>query len=379
MIKNIKAKDILNSRGKPTVEVELKTDKGIFKASVPSGASEGKHEAVELKASKAVKNVNQIIALKLKGKDSTGQKEIDEMMIKLDGTENKKKLGANAILPVSIAVCRAGAKAKKLPLWKYISQIAKTKPGLPKPAVLLIEGGLHGKGGLDIQEFMVVPPGKSFGERFRLGKKIYNNLKKILKKNFGKPGINIGYEGAFSPPVSDIREALNFITEAAKGYKIKIGLDCAVSHLKKGKYQVDFYQDLVKEYPIVFLEDPFGEEDWQSFQEITRKLGKKITIVGDDLLTTNIKRIKKAKVKSACNGTIIKPDQIGTVTEVIEAVKLAKSYGWKIIVSHRAGDTLDDFIADLAVGIGADFIKAGGPSKPERIAKYNRLLKIEQE
>lgn len=364
-IDKLKAREILDSRGKPTVEVKLETGKGVFVASVPSGASRGKHEAVEIKAAKAVKNVNEIIAPKLKGGNPTKQKEIDEIMIKLDATENKSKLGANAILAVSIAVCRAGAKSKNLSLWKYISQIVKIKSNLPKPSVLLIEGGVHGKKKLDFQEFMIIT-------KFQQAREIYHKLGDILDTD-------LGYEGGFAPSVSTAQEALDFIMEAASGYNIKIGLDCAASHFKKNKYQLNFYQELVEKYPIIFLEDPFGEEDWESFQEITEKLGKKITIIGDDLLTTNIKRMKLAKTKKACNGAIIKPNQIGTVTETLEAAKLAKSFGWKIMVSHRAGETNDDFIADLAVGIGADFIKSGGPTKPERLVKYNRLLKIEEE
>jgi len=378
-IKSIKARQILNSRKRPTVEVELRADRGVFRASVPSGVSKGKHEAVEIKASKAVKNVSQIIAPKLIGKNPTRQKEIDEMMINLDGTKNKSKLGANSTLAVSIAVLRAGAKIKNLPLWKYISQIAKIKPKLPKPSILLIEGGLHGKSGLDIQEFMVVPQKKSFATSFRLGKKIYYNFKKILKKNFGKRGVRMGYEGGFAPPISNNKETLDLMMEAARDKKVGIGLDCAASRIKKGKYKIDFYRDVVKQYPIIFLEDPFREDDWKPSAEITKKLGRKIDILGDDLLTTNIERMKKAKKRKACDGAIIKPNQIGTVTEALKAVKLAKSYGWKIMISHRAGDTLDDFIADLAVGVGADFIKAGGPAKKERLVKYNRLLKIEKE
>ena len=369
----------MDSRGKPTVEVELETGDGIFTASVPSGTSEGKYEAVELRASKAVKNITQIIAATLRGKDPRKQKEIDELLIKLDGTKNKAKLGANAILPVSIAVCRAGAGAKNIPLWKYISQITNIKYKLPKPSVLLIEGGLHGAGGLDVQEFMIVPCEESFKENFQVAKQIYQNLKNILKDNFGNQGIKIGYEGAFTPPISDIEKALNFIMKASKRYNVQIGLDFAASNLKKGKYNINFYQSLVKRYPIVFFEDPFGEKDWRSFQEINKKLGKKVSIIGDDLLATNLKRIRKAEEKKSCNGAIIKPDQIGTITEALETIKLAKSFGWKIMVSHRSGETLDNFIADLAVGVGADFIKSGAPATKERLVKYNRLLEIEKE
>ncbi len=366
MIKSLKAKEILDSRGKPTVEVELETNNGVFVASIPSGASRGKHEAVELKSAKAIKNVNEIIAPELKGKDPRKQKEIDELMIKLDATENKSKLGANAILAVSIAVCRAGAAVKNVPLWKYISQTAKTEPGLPVPSVLLIEGGAHAKNKLDFQEFMIIM-------KFQQAKEIHQKLGNILVDS------SMGYEGGFAPQISTAEEALDLISEAAHGYDIKIALDCAASQFDRNKYNLDFYQDLIKKYPIISLEDPFEEEDWDGFQKITKKIGDKIIIIGDDLLTTNIKRMKEAKNKKACNGAIIKPNQIGTVTETFEAVKLAKSFDWKIMVSHRGGDTLDDFIADLAVGVGADFIKSGGPTKPERAAKYNRLLKIEEE
>jgi enolase len=360
MIKSIKAKEILNSRIEPTVKVELKTEKGVFEASVPSGASTGKYEVKELSSSKAIHNNNKIIASKIIGKDETKQQEIDKLL--------SKKLGANAILPVSIALCRAGAKAKNLPLWKYISQLlrGRVSTGLPIPCVLAVEGGLHAKNRLDIQEFLMI------GE-FEEIKKIYNKLGKIL-------GINkVGYEGGFAPEISDSEEILDLIVRASKGYKIKIGLDCAATHLKRDKYNLDFYQEIIKKYPIIFLEDPFAEDDWKSWQEITKKLGKKIFIIGDDLLTTNVKRIKMAKEKKACNGTIIKPNQIGTITETLAAVKLAKSYKWKTMVSHRSGETMDDFIADLAVGVGADFFKSGGPFKPERLIKYNRLQKIKLE
>ena len=378
-IKSIRARAILNSKRNKTVEVQLRTAKGVFLSSCPSGTSKGKHEAVELKAEIAVKNINKIIAPALLGKNPTEQKEIDNLLVKLDGTKNKKKLGANAILAVSIATLRAGAKEKNLPLFKYIAQIARTKPKLPKPSILLVEGGLHGKTKLDFQEFMVVPEGRTFKERFEKGKKIYGNLKKILKNKFGKKGIKLGLEGAFNPPTSDIREVLDLIIEASQGYKIKIGLDCAVSHSKKKKYDIDFYQKITKDYPILFLEDPFGEEDWSNFSYLTKKIGKSADIIGDDLLTTNVERMQRAKKLGACNGAIIKPNQVGTFSETIEAVRLAKSFGWKTMVSHRSGETMDDFIADLVVGIGADLIKAGAPANPERMAKYSRLIEIERE
>jgi len=394
MIKSIKAKEILNSRGKQTIEIELRTGKDIFKASVPSGASRGKHEAVEIKAVKAIKNVNEVIAPKLRGKDPTKQKGIDELMIELDGTKNKKNLGANAILPVSIAVCRAGAATKGIPLYKHINQYYENRSrgiGLPRPCFNIINGGAHAKNNLEIQEFMIIPQEKSFAKNLKVGKTVFKKLKAILKKNFGRKGIIMGDEGGFSPPIFNDIDALDFIIKAINGYNVKIGLDCAASQFySKGKYRIDdkgfdrdtlleFYKDIVKKYPIIFIEDPFFEKDTKGFSKITKGLGKKINIIGDDLLVTNIKKIKQAKNKKACSGAIIKPNQIGTVTETLEAVKLVKSYKWKVVVSHRSGETLDDFIADLAVGVGADFIKSGAPTKPERLVKYNRLLKIEKE
>ena len=384
MIKNIKAREILNSRGDMTIEVELETNRGVFKASVPSGASTGKNEAVEIKASKAVRNVNEIIARKLKGLNEKKQKKIDKLLIKLDGTEDKSNLGANAILAVSIAVCRAGAFARKKPLYKHISKLAKTARGrasgkMPKPCFNVINGGAHAGNKLDIQEFMIIPQSETFKNNLKKGVQIYHSLKEAVSKEYGKQSTNLGDEGGFAPKIADSLKALDLLKRVIKNQNIKIGLDVAASQFKKNKYDVKFYQNLIKRYPIIFIEDPFNEEDWESFEKIIAELGKKITIVGDDLLTTNINRIRLAYIKKACNGVIIKPNQIGTVTETLQAVKLAKLYKWKIIVSHRSGETLDDFIADLAVGVGADYIKSGAPARGERLAKYNRLLKIESE
>jgi enolase len=373
-IKNIKAIQIFDSRGQKTVEVELTTNLGKFSGSVPCGTSKGKFEAKTVETKKAIENINEVIASSLLGKSPANQKVIDKNL--------DKKLGANTTLALSIAVLRAGAKERKIPLWKYISRLALIKPKLPKPCVLLIEGGLHGKTGLDIQEFMVIPEGKSFQEQFSVAKKIYEKLKKVLRSRFGKDGVTLGLEGAFTPSLADIKEALDLIMKVCQGYNVKIGLDCAASNIKKGKYDIFFYQKLIKDYPILFLEDPFGEDEWGRWQELNLKLknqNSKLLIVGDDLTVTNQQRISWAYKKRACNAVIIKPNQIGTVSEAIEAVKLAKSYDWKIIVSHRSGETKDDFIADFAVGVGADFIKAGAPSKPERMTKYNRLLSIEKE
>lgn len=418
-IKKIKAREILDSRGNPTVEVELLTENGVFIDSVPSGASKGKYEAKELRDGakryrgkgvlKAVKNVNEIIEPKLKGRDVTRQKEIDEFLINLDGTENKSKLGVNAILGVSMAVCRAGAAAKNISLFNYLALLARNNSLLTLPfgCFNIINGGVHAGNELDFQEFMIVPQMKRFSENLQAASEIYHILKEILARNFGKSAINIGDEGGFAPPLRTPDEALNLIQEAIKKSeyknKIKIILDVAASqfYLKEAyrtkmgafteKGLLNYYSDLIQKYPIIALEDPFSEEDWEGFWAITKKLGKKITIIGDDLLATNPKRIKEAQEKKvyplgsqrdsfgACNGLLLKPNQIGTISEAIEAARLAKSYGWKIMVSHRSCETSDDFIADLAVGIKADYIKAGAPARGERVAKYNRLLKIEEE
>jgi len=411
-IKKISAREILDSKGNPTIEVELTTDLGVFLASVPSGVSKGKYEAVELRDGgrryqgkgvlRAVRNINEIIAPKLKGKEVIEQKRIDDIMIKLDGTENKSKLGANAILAVSVAVCRAGASAKNLPLYQHIAEIytGQTRVNyiLPVPSVLMIEGGAHAGNELDFQEFMIVPQEKSFTKALQLASEIYHQLKEIIKAKYVDLAINVGDEGGFAPSVRVPEEAINLILGAAKnlGYqnKIKIILDVAASQFYiKGTYKMrigaftregflNYYSDLVQKYPIFGLEDPFSEEDWEGWQKLISKsqfLISKPLVIGDDLLATNPKRIKLAKEKKACNAAIIKMNQIGTVTETITAAKLAKSYGWKIMVSHRAGETCDDFISDLAVGIGADFIKAGAPARGERVAKYNRLLRIEEE
>ncbi len=411
-IESIRAREILDSRGNPTIEVKLKTNNGFFISSVPSGASTGKSEMKELRDGgkryfgkgvlKAVENVNKIIGPKLKRKNVTKQKEIDELMIGLDGTANKSKLGANAILAVSMAVCRAGAASKNLSLYKYIRKIYKESSlinfeesnslSLPVPCFNIINGGVHAGDKLDIQEFMVIPQEKTFSENLRAASEIYHRLKEILKNGFSKEAINVGDEGGFTPPISHTAEALELIIRSFGEYsKTKIGLDCAASQFYKNeKYQLEgsvftgeglllFYEDLIKKYPIIFLEDPYSENDWQNFQKINKKVGEKINIIGDDLLTTNPEMIERAEKGKNCNGAIIKPNQIGTVSEAIKAAKLAKSFGWKIIVSHRSGDTCDNFIADFAVGVGANFIKSGAPARGERLAKYNRLLEIEEE
>jgi enolase len=450
-IKNLKAREILDSRGNPTVEVELITDDGIFFASVPSGASVGKYEAVELRDGekryrgrgvlKAVKNVNEIIAPKLIGKDPRNQKEIDQLMIELDGTKNKSKLGANAILAVSMAVCRAGAAAKGLPLWQYILSsfaavdVKHRHVYFPLVCFNIINGGVHAGNDLDFQEFMIVPysraklgtaygsrarlyrgclaigenrPQKnSFAENLRIASEIYHELKETLAKKYGKLATNLGDEGGFAPPIGFPDEAIELILEAVKKLnyekEIKLILDVASSQFfEGGKYEMKmgvftregllrYYQNLIKNYPILGLEDPFAEDDFDGWKLSTSNLDSQILIIGDDLTATNPERIKLAKEKGLCNAMILKVNQIGTVSEALEAAKLAKDFGpegespvpygagWKIMVSHRSGETNDDFISDLAVGISADFIKAGAPARGERVAKYNRLLKIEEE
>ena len=416
-IKSINSREIIDSRGIPSVEAEIETEQGIFRASVPSGASKGKYEAVELRDNekryfgkgvlKAIKNINEIINPELRGKDVSNQKEIDGILIELDGTKNKSKLGANAILAVSLACCRAGAAAKNLSLYKYISQIYGgrvsvkfTEVGspiaLPIPCFNILEGGVHAGNDLNIQEFMIIPEMENFKENLRTGSEIYHFLKEILTRKFGKQARNLGDEGGFAPSLKKTREALDLIMEACKeaGYekKMKIGLDCAASQFSRdkkynfegknfsGEKLLNFYQDLIKEYPILFLEDPFSQDDWPNWQKLTSGLSSsKIMVVGDDLTVTNPERIKEAHKKGACNGIILKPNQIGTVTETITAANLAKEFGFKTIVSHRSGETCDDFIADLAQGLGADFIKTGAPARGERVIKYNRLLRIEEE
>ncbi len=400
----IRARSILDSRGNPTVECDLKTSDGIFRASVPSGASTGAHEAHELRdngkeyrgmgVQRAVNNVNLILAKKLKGR-TVVQQDIDELMIKLDGTANKSKLGANAILAVSMATARAGATAKNLTLHEYFKKITGTKKILmPVPAFNIINGGKHAGNKLDFQEYMIMPTGaKSYSEALRMGSEIYHVLKKNLENHFGKSAINVGDEGGFAPPLTCIEEPFDYITDAIikLGYwkKVKLAIDCAATTFwKNGTYylegqefkpdaMVNKYEDLANAYPLASIEDPFYEEDFSNFAKLHKIL--KTQIVGDDLLCTNPQRVEKAITRNSCNCLLLKINQIGTITEALKAAQLAKKAGWNIMVSHRSGETNDCFIADLAVGIGAGQIKAGAPCRGERLAKYNQLLRIEEE
>jgi len=400
-IKSIKAREIKDSRNKPTVEVEVETEKGVFIASVPSGASTGINEALELRdedgkgVSTAIKNVNEIIAPKLIRQDVINQKEIDRTMIDLDGTENKSKLGANAILGVSMAVCRAGAAAKKVPLYQHIAELTGVghPEAIPLPMFNILNGGVHAKNDLEIQEFMIVPQKKTMQENLIIGNNIFAKLKEAVRANFGDEHLGLGDEGGFAPPISKAEQALFLIKNACEGHEndVKFALDCASSEFyKDGKYDLEgrelarsdlaeFYKDLIAKFPIISIEDAFAEEDWQGWEEFTKEMGSKITIIGDDLTTTNIKRIKDAHNKSAINAVLIKLNQIGSVSETIDAINMTKSFGWKVIVSHRSGETMDNFIADLAVGAGADWLKSGSPAKEERMVKYQRVVEIENE
>ncbi|KAL6050921.1 phosphopyruvate hydratase eno2 [Balamuthia mandrillaris] len=415
-IKAVHARQIFDSRGNPTVEVDLTTEQGMFRAAVPSGASTGIYEAIELRdnvkadylgkgVAKAVKNVNDVIAPKIIGMDVTKQEELDKVMLELDGTDNKGNLGANAILGVSLAACKAGAAAKNLPLYRYIAQLAgKSEVLLPVPAFNVINGGSHAGNKLAMQEFMILPTGaSSFAEAMKMGTEVYHTLKAVIKDKYGQDAINVGDEGGFAPNIQNNEDGLNLLVTAIEkaGYtgKVKLGMDVAASEFyKEGKYDLDFkskegdpsqlitgtqlkdlFQGWVQKYPIISIEDPFDQDDWESYGVMTEAMGAETQVVGDDLLVTNPKRIQTAIDKKACNALLLKVNQIGSVTEAIQACTLAQSAGWGVMVSHRSGETEDTFIADLVVGLGTGQIKTGAPCRSERVAKYNQLLRIEEE
>jgi len=408
-ILKIKAREVLDSRGNPTVEVDVVTENGIFRAMTPSGASAGQHEALELRDGdksrylgkgtlKAVKNVNKNIAPKLIGLDPYAQETIDNIMLKLDGTENKDKFGANAILPVSMAVTKAGAASKGLALFEYIGELFGVIPHkLPVPMCNVINGGKHAGQENSIQEHMLMPTGaKCFSEGIRMISESYHHLAKLLKGKLGAGGVLIGDEGGFAPAqITDVNERLELMLKAVEnaGYEgmMKIALDPASSEFfydgtykigKKsfsGGEMVDFYVDLCNKYPIVSIEDGLAEDDWDSWVEMIKKLGTKVQIVGDDLFVTNTKRIQKGIQLNAANSVLIKLNQIGSVTETLNAIKMAHDQGWTAVVSHRSGETEDNFIADLVVGTSAGQIKTGAPARSDRNAKYNQLLRIEEE
>lgn len=414
-ITDIFAREILDSRGNPTVETEVVlAGKFTARASVPSGASTGRYEAVELRdgdgrysglgVQKAVENVNVKIAPLLQGVNGLEQRAVDKMLLESDGTENKTSLGANAILSVSMAVARAAAKALNIPLYQYLGGIRPNV--MPMPMMNIINGGKHAKNTLDIQEFMIVPAGaKNFSQGLRMGTEIYHALKTILRKRNLSTGV--GDEGGFAPDLKDAAEVFDLLTDAARmaGYEIGkdifFAMDVAASELyneEKGIYEfpgetkmkgetvirtaedlLDYYEELVNHYPIISIEDGLNEDDWKGWSNLTKMLGHKIQLVGDDLFVTNTKKLKAGIQQGAGNAILIKMNQIGTVSETMDAIEMAHRNGFRTVISHRSGETEDTFIADLAVAVNAGQIKTGAPCRMERVAKYNELLRIEEQ
>lgn len=408
MITDVYAREILDSRGNPTVEVDVYLEDGAFgRAAVPSGASTGAFEAVELRDGdkarylgkgtlNAVDNVNTLIAPGLIGLDATDQSGIDRFLIELDGTDNKGKLGANAILGVSLAVAKAAADSAGLPLYRYIGG-ANAKV-LPSPMMNILNGGKHADNNVDIQEFMVMPLGApTFSEALRMGTEVFHSLKKVLNSK----GYNtaVGDEGGFAPNLGSNEEALAIIVEAieAAGYvpgkDVFLALDVASTELyhdgiydlagegvqKTASEMVDFYEELCSKYPVISIEDGLAEEDWEGWKMMTERLGKKVQLVGDDLFVTNTRRLSKGIAQDTANSILVKVNQIGTLTETLEAVEMAKQAGYTAVISHRSGETEDATIADIAVATNAGQIKTGAPSRSDRVAKYNQLLRIEEE
>ncbi len=423
-IQSIKGRQVLDSRGLPTVEADVTTKRGVFRAIVPSGASTGKYEALELRdggskfggkgVTKAVSNINNIIGPKLVGMNVLDQFSLDKYMVQeLDGSKNeygwvKSKLGANSILAVSMAIARAGAGETEEPLYKYLANLSgntsKDKFILPVPSFNVINGGKHAGNTLAFQEFMIMPIGaENFAQALQMASEVYQILKKIIVKEYGSDGTSVGDEGGFAPNIKDEIYALDMLVKAIddSGYKnqIKISMDVAASEFydnenkvydlsfkwKSGKRcltpadLIDLYCNLAKKYPIVSIEDPFDENDFQTWQKFYSKIGSKIQILGDDLLVTNPSRIRMAMDPMACNALLLKVNQIGSIYESIEACNLAQGNKWNVMVSHRSGETEDHFIADLVVGLMAGQIKSGAPCRSERTSKYNQLLRIEEE
>ncbi len=415
-IKKIHAREILDSRGNPTIEVDVILEDGTLgRAAIPSGASTGEREAVELRdgnkkrflgkgVSKAVKNVNTIISAKLEGLECQNQIEIDNILIKLDGTKNKSRLGANAVLGVSLATAYANSKFSKIPLYKYIGGVNSRT--LPVPMMNILNGGKHADNNVDIQEFMIIPAGfKSFSEALRCGVEVFHTLKKVLSEK----GYNtsVGDEGGFAPNLKSNQEAIDVILKAIEKANYKIGdqvliaLDVAASEMfvakgkskNEGMYKfyksglpaktsdemIKFYEKLVKEYPIICIEDGLSENDWEGWKNLTGVLGKKIQLIGDDIFVTNSEIFRKGISKQIANSILIKVNQIGTLTETLDTIELAKLHDYTTVISHRSGETEDTTIADLAVGINAGQIKTGSASRTDRISKYNQLLRIEEE
>lgn len=416
-ITGVHGREIIDSRGNPTVEVDITTKDGTFTASVPSGASTGIYEAVELRDGgnrymgkgvlKAVENVNTALADAVKGIDVSDQRAVDDAMLKADGTPNKGNLGANAILGVSLAASKAGAAARGVPLWQHYADIAGNPypETLPVPCFNVINGGEHAGNKLAFQEFFVIPTGaETFTESMIIGCEVFHNLKAVIKAKFGGDATLIGDEGGFAPPC-DVESGLQMLMEATDkaGYldKVSIGLDVAASEFKvtdKNQYDLDFksaekdaslllsgdeliafYKDMISKYPIVTIEDPFDQDDWDNWTTFCKSVGKDVQIVGDDLTVTNPIKIAEAVEKGSANCLLLKVNQIGTISESIDAVKLSKQNGWGVMTSHRSGETEDSYIADLAVGLCTGQIKTGAPCRGERLSKYNQLLRIEEQ
>lgn len=427
-IKSVHAREVFDSRGNPTVEVDVTTEQGLFRAAVPSGASTGAYEALELRdkdksrflgkgVTKAAENVQTEIARAIVGMDPVDQGAVDAKMIELDGTPGgfKKRLGANAILGVSMAVCRAGAAAKGVPLYKHINDLAGSpKMLLPVPSFNVINGGSHAGNKLAMQEFMIMPTGAAtFREAMRMGAEVYQQLKLIIKGRYGLDSTSVGDEGGFAPNIQENREGFALLMAAieAAGYtgKVQIAMDSAASEFwnkDKGVYDLDFkttasssgdnsdsnrphwkskdemvalYTDFCNAFPMTSIEDPFDQDDWEAYAKLTAQIGDSVQVVGDDLLVTNTDRIRTAIEKRACNALLLKVNQIGSISEAISANSMCREQHWGVMVSHRSGETEDSFIADLAVGLGTGEIKTGAPCRSERLAKYNQLLRIEEE
>lgn len=408
-IKKILAREILNSRGEPTVEAKVILDDGFYGvSSAPTGASISKYEAVELRDTKdlrfaglgvatAVSNVTNIIGPKLEGIEVAEQEKIDNILIQLDGTAKKSKLGVNSILPVSQAVLIAAAATAKIPLWQYINQkfANSIKPTVPVPLFNVINGGIHGADNLDFQEFLISPAStKPYPESLQLGVEIYFSLRKIL--TYKNHIYSLGDEGGFAPNLYSNAEAFEILTEAVSATQYRLahdlffGLDAAASHLLDGShyvikdranpltsdYLISYYKDLSDTFKLLILEDPLGEDDFDGWSKLTTQLGSRLIIVGDDLIATNLRKLETAISENLANATIVKPNQAGTITETLKVINRAKEVGWKIVLSHRSGETNDTFLADFAVAVAADYVKFGAPARGERVAKYNRLLEI---
>lgn len=401
-IKDVHAREVLDSRGNPTVEVDVILENGVLgRAIVPSGASTGVREALELRDKderflgkgvlKAISNVNNIIREKLIGLSVYDQEKIDNLLIELDGTKNKSNLGANSMLGVSLAVLKAAANSKNIPLYKYVGDGLE----LPVPMMNILNGGEHADNNLDFQEYMIIPNRDTIKERVRVGAEVFHTLKKVLKEK--GYNTNVGDEGGFAPSLSSNEEGFKVIIEAIEkaGYKpgvdVSLGIDVAASTFyENGKYHVDgsylttdelieFYKSLVEKYPIITIEDPVDENDWEGFNKITSQLGDKIQLVGDDLFVTNIECLQKGIDMHAGNAILLKLNQIGTYTETLKTIRLAKENGYKTVISHRSGETEDTTIADLSVGLSLGQIKTGSMSRTDRICKYNQLIRIEEE